>query len=190
MRKILAVLMVLLTACASQPSGAVLAYKQYIDQNKPLAKSGAIKWSDYFLGVYQRAAAAGAPGRALSNMNDMIAQAKRYEAGEITKDQFDHLGREMQANERDRETSERAQSLAVAAEQQNLGVQQFAAGMALIQASQPQPYYQAPPQPIRSPTGGSPLKSSTYSNGMRYCSYYNGVVNTISNSYNCPNTSP
>lgn len=70
--------------------------RQWSEQNKALARSGAIQWSDYYRELFSR----------LSNMPDMsrkaelmehanflLTAAQAYEGGQISKDDFEGLQR-------------------------------------------------------------------------------------------------
>ena len=95
MRKLIftALVAVLLGGCASPQ---VKAVNEYAKSNLPLAKSGEIKWSDYYKGVYDRLLSVESrPGRAenLEAANLLIDGALMYENGQITKDQFESFQR-------------------------------------------------------------------------------------------------
>jgi len=94
MKIVVFILFVLLTACATQN---VQAYRT---ANKPLAQSGQMKWSDYYLGLYSEADKTNAPGKGdyLSIVNSLISASKKYENGEISKSEFEDYQREANAD--------------------------------------------------------------------------------------------
>lgn len=77
-----------LAGCVTGPSPQDVAYRAYVEQNKPLAEQGALKWSQYYTGLYSRASSL--PASDLNRLNDLISYAQKYESGAITKDQFDY----------------------------------------------------------------------------------------------------
>jgi hypothetical protein len=188
--KIIAILACLLLAsCASRPSRQFLDYQAYIQHQKPKAQAGDIKWSDYYKGLYDKAAAAGAPGWRLTGFNQASGMAMRYEAGEITKDQFDYEIRALKAADASAGEAAMAQERVEADRRAQLGASQMAAGAALIQASQPRPILPLPNTPT--PTGiYGGLQSQSINGQLKYCRYSNGVVTTISSWAICPVSNP
>lgn len=85
-------LAVALAACASPA-------EHYAEANQPLAEQGKLKWSEYYLGLYNSAAQSRTPTRArlMERANTMIEVAQSYENGKITSEQFQHLRRQVQA---------------------------------------------------------------------------------------------
>jgi hypothetical protein len=86
---------VLLSGCGVNPVNT------YAGTNRPLAEQGVIKWSDYYKGLYSSVANSNTPGRGrtMARANVMIMAAISYEAGSITRDQFEYLRRDVQAGE-------------------------------------------------------------------------------------------
>lgn len=186
-------LIALLTGCASGgPSEQQLGYGRYIAQNKPLLESGSIKHSTYFIGLYDAALRAGAPGHVLTRLNNVVGYARQYEAGAITKDEFDQYERAIRAEGVAQQQADQSQAQFDRERQQQLGVAQMAAGLQMMQASQPQPYYAPPPQPqYQPPQRVSPnygvLSSQRTAGQLKYCTYSNGFVATIKSYEMCPN---
>lgn len=96
MRKLLALL--LLAGCAAQPTPEKIALDKYIEQNRPLAENGAIKWTSYYEGLYSRGVAAGAPAEVIRGYIDLIDAAQALEAGHITELEFQQRRRRFTAN--------------------------------------------------------------------------------------------
>lgn len=93
--KILLILALLLSGCATnqqKPS----AFQIYAESNFARAESGEMKWSDYYLGAYEklRLESSKNTGNQLIIFNELIDTAKAYEAGAITKDQFESKRRD------------------------------------------------------------------------------------------------
>jgi len=178
----------LLAACASGPTPGQLAAQAYVDANRPLAIAGTLKWSTYYLGLYEKQQSGGAPSFVLSTTNNLEATARRYEAGQISKKDFESARRGAQA-----EVAGHYENLATQqrVEQQNrqmLAAQQLAASAAMLNASKPQPVYQTP-QPYQPPgnayvTGF--LRSQSVNGTMKYCNYSNGAVITLAAYQLCP----
>ena len=189
----LSVLLVLLVlaGCATRPSPEMRAYNEYRITQGPRAFRGEIKASEYFLGLYERATRANAPAYALIGFNDMIALSKRFEAGEISKDEFEHYRRATFAKIGEGDQAAAARAVEVNQRQQAIGAAQMAAGAQMIAASQPRP---ALPLPVPAPTiptanyGG--LQGQSINGQLKYCRYSNGVVTTISSWANCPYSNP
>jgi hypothetical protein len=179
-----------LAGCASGPSQQVLDYQTYIEQHKSRAQSGEIKWSTYFQGLYYRAAAARAPGWKLTGINQASGAALRYEAGEITSDHFDYEIRAISAAETSAYDAALAQERVDSDRRAQIGVSQMAAGLAMMQASQPQPVpvinYQQPTPIAGNAYATGYLRNSTQNGSMRYCNYSNGAVITIAAHQLCP----
>lgn len=180
----------ILAGCASGPSRQVRDFQSYVQQQKPKAESGEIKWSAYYVGLYGKAAAAGAPGWRLDNFNKASGVALRYEAGEISKDHFEYEMRALRAADLAAADAAIAQERVEADRRAQLGVNQMAAGIAMMQASQPQPapvinYQQPAPMPGNAYATGY-LRNSTQNGSMRYCNYSNGAVITVASHHICP----
>jgi hypothetical protein len=188
--KIITILACLVLAgCASRPSRQAVEFQNYIAQQKPRAQAGEIKWSKYYADLYLKAAAAGSPGFRLYSINQASGAALRYEAGEINKDQFDYEIRAIRAADTSAGDAAMAQERDEANQRAQLGVNQMAAGVALMQASQPRPITPLPvPQAPTTTYGG--LRSQSINGQLKYCRYSNGVVTTISSWANCPYSNP
>ena len=90
---ILIIAALLLAGCAHQ---AVNEFKTYSESQKPKAESGEMLWSDYYKTLYSIAAKANGVANqadAMSIMNTMIDASLYYEAGTITKQDFDSIQR-------------------------------------------------------------------------------------------------
>lgn len=94
--KIVLIVILFLVGCATSPNTAMSPAKVYGQANMPLAESGKIKWSDYYLGMYEKLLTESGTntGNQLIIFNDLIDTAKAYEAGLITKDKFESKRRE------------------------------------------------------------------------------------------------
>lgn len=81
--------------CATNNQNISAAH-EYGRANIPLAESGNMKWSDYYLGYYEklRLEPNKNTGNQLIIFNELIDTAKSYEAGVINKDQFDSKRRD------------------------------------------------------------------------------------------------
>jgi hypothetical protein len=166
----------LLAGCASPQ---VASLRDYAATNKPLAERGSIKWSQYYSGLYGRAAAAGIPGESLARINDAIRNSQQYEAGTITREEFGYRQRAILADETSADQRRAAAQRAAAAAQ-------FAAGLQMMQASQPHPIAQ--PAPTMTPSMGLMgfLQSQSVNGTLRYCRYSNGIINTVNSIDLCP----
>lgn len=82
---------VLLSACATPPDPRVVSYMRWEQETIVKARSGEIKWSDYYTEGFSRVSALpGNPERTV-RMNvfaEGVPLARKYEQGEITKEQF------------------------------------------------------------------------------------------------------
>ena len=89
------ILVLLISGCANNQT-ILSPSNQYGQTNMPLAESGKIKWSDYYLGMYEKLLTESGTntGNQLIIFNDLIDTAKAYEAGLITKDKFESKRRE------------------------------------------------------------------------------------------------
>jgi hypothetical protein len=190
MKFILLMVAVALSGCATGPSKQLRNYQAYIEQQMPRAQSGEIKWSAYYKGLYDKAAAAGAPGWKLTSLNQASGAALRYEAGEINKEHFDYEIRAIRAADTSAGDAAIAQARVEADRRAQLGVNQMAAGLAMMQASQPQPVpvinYQQPAPPPGNAYVTGYLRNSTQNGSIRYCNYSNGAVITIASHQLCP----
>jgi hypothetical protein len=93
--KTLLILALLISGCATNYA-IISPSKQYGQSNMPLAESGRIKWSDYYLGYYDklRLESNKNTGNELIIFNELIDAAKEYEAGTINKDKFESKRRD------------------------------------------------------------------------------------------------
>lgn len=75
--------------------------KQWAQPAMQQARAGNIKWSDYYLELYERIKAIKSPvdgkGFYLQASATMIDVSKAYESGRISKDEFDSTQRQMEA---------------------------------------------------------------------------------------------
>lgn len=181
----------LLTACASGPSPQKIEHDRYVAQNRPLALSGAMKWTVYYDGLYSRMLAAGAPSYALNPIISLMDSAEQLEAGKITEAEFQQKRRIAQAENQQGFENAQRQEQAAYNQRQAIGAAQTAAGLAMIQASQPQPYMlpvQAPvPQTGNAYVTGY-IKSQSVNGSLKYCNYSNGAVLTVASYALCPNS--
>jgi hypothetical protein len=179
-----------LAGCATGPTQEVMDYHSFIAQQKPRAEAGEIKWSTYYKGLFAKASAASAPGYLLSALNQSSGVALRYEAGQISKDQFDYEIRAIKAESASANDAAMAQVRIETDRRAQLGVSQMAAGIAMMQASQPQPapiinYQQPIPIPGNAYVTGY-LRDQSQSGTLKYCNYSNGAVITIAAHQICP----
>lgn len=177
----------LLTACASGPSREQIALNQYIQQSLPLAGAGKMKWSTYFAEVYERGERAGMAGVMLDAVNLSSGYALEYEAGTITKEEFDYKTRAARTKA---ETYLQSVADQDAQRRQALGAAQLAAGLAMMNASQPQyaapsPQSYTPPRPSGNAYVTGYIRSNTVNGSLRYCNYSNGAVITVAASSVC-----
>lgn len=172
-----------LAGCATGPTPKMLEYKAYVSENLPRAQRGDLKWSEYFTAVYSKAAASNAPGSVLTQMNESIRTAQRYESGAITKEEFDHSRRAthadgLAASQRATEQATSQQSVDSAA--------MLAAGIQMMQASQPQPVaYPAYQQARGNAYAPGYLRSQSQNGTLRYCNYSNGAIITVAAYQTC-----
>lgn len=109
----------------------------YVASNKPRAESGAMKWSEYYSGVYQRHVAAHTPPELIQVVNKMLWNAQQYESGAISKDEFDFRQRDLRL-QGDAVQQQRAAAAQVQQQAQTV------LALQLMQASQPRPLTVAP----------------------------------------------
>ena len=81
----------LITGCATAP--AQPEFVTFALANRPLAESGQLKWSDYYLNLYRVGARSGMAVGQQSRVNDLISYAQQYERGSMTKDEFENRRR-------------------------------------------------------------------------------------------------
>jgi hypothetical protein len=170
-----------LAGCAyAEHQQAVRHVHSYVADKRPMAERGDIKWSDYYKGLYNFLSAANAPGATLGQANEMIRVAGNYEAGRISKEDFEYA-------RRDADAKSRTAAQALAQEQAQLGAAQMVAGAQLMQASGPRVLAPQVVAPAPSNAGIVGFLQSQSTNGnLRYCRYNNGVVNTINIVDLCP----
>lgn len=138
----LAIIAVLIAGCAapsrvSQTNPRMAELQFYIASNKPRAESGAMKWFDYYSGLYDRHVAAGTAPEILQSINKLRWNAQQYDKNEISKDQFEFQQRDLRL-----QVTASAQRLAAADEAQQQARTTLA--LQLMQASQPRPLTVAP----------------------------------------------
>jgi len=88
----------------------VKQYRQENERQRALAASGAMKWSDYYKGVYKRTSeVAYIDDRAekLAQLNVLIGAALDLERGAISRDRFEAVQREVQIAESRRQEEQR-----------------------------------------------------------------------------------
>lgn len=140
--RIAVILVCLLAGCASTRLAEIQAYAA---TNRPLAEAGTIKWSDYYLGLHRVGVASGMPANTQMRLNNMIRDAQQFEAGQITRDEFDYRRRAATAaetvdNERARELERQRMSA--------IGDAMIASSNAANVAIRQQPYVAMPPAPV------------------------------------------
>lgn len=98
-RTLVVIIALIAVGCAT---AEVKQYRQENERQRALAASGAMKWSDYYKGVYKRTSEVpGLDHRAerLTRLNILIGAALDYEKGTISKDRFEAVQREVQIAE-------------------------------------------------------------------------------------------
>jgi hypothetical protein len=178
LKRIAILVLLLIGSCASKPPPQVTALQQYISENKPLAENGTIRWSQLYEGAYDRAAAAGAPGDSLARINDMIRYAQQYEAGSISRMEFEYYRRATGAEEASAEQQRAEKEQARRAQ----GMAQAAAAMQMMQQNRAPP----PANPSAPMVVPGILRSQSVSGFLRYCRYSNGVIFTVASTDLCP----
>lgn len=104
MRTILLTIALLLTGCASQPTPVdprVTEFETWREEAHDQVKQGKMTWLAYYLGAYDRLnAMPQTRGTAahLKTLSQLIPIARKYEAGELTHDQFSDARRIVLAN--------------------------------------------------------------------------------------------
>ena len=180
MRRIIILMAIFIAGCgAMEQRQAVRHAENYVADKKPMAERGEILWSDYYKGLYNFFIAADAPGAVLAQVNEMGRVAENYEAGRISKSDFDY-------ERRVAEVRTRGAAQARAYEQAQLGAAQTLATAQLLQATAPRPAYVAP---AAAPAGFGLvgfIKSQSTNGMLRYCTYSNGVVKTVNSIDLCP----
>lgn len=154
----LAVFVTLIAGCAT-PNGNTRSNPQmdelqfYIASNKARAESGAMKWSEYYNGVYQRHVAAHTPPELIQVVNKLLWNAQQYESGAISKEEFDFRQRDLRL-----EGDAVMQKRAAAAQAQQQA--QTALALQLMQASQPRPLTVAPVGPVTPMAPVAPVQAT------------------------------
>lgn len=97
-RRILSITaLALMVACASpQQQAEIAAFHQWRTTSFSLAQSGAIPWSSYYTGLWERMGRLPSDPmkpHVMAATAEMIPIARRYEAGQMTKEQFDDARR-------------------------------------------------------------------------------------------------
>lgn len=138
----LAIVLIITAGCAAphrnaQTNPAIADLQFYISSNKPRAESGAMKWSDYYTGLYERHVAASMPPELIQGVNKLWWNAQQYDKNAISKDEFEFKQRELRL-----EITATARRLAAADEAQQQA--RTALALQMIQASQPRPVTFAP----------------------------------------------
>jgi len=144
----IAALGLLVAGCAnqlqqSQSDQKAVELRSYIETNKPLAENGAVKWSVYYSGLYQRHLAIGTSPQIIQVINQMQWDAQQYENASITKEEFEF-------RQRDKRARITAIAQQIAAQQQADQRARTALALQLMQAnqaSQPQPLTYTPITP-------------------------------------------
>lgn len=122
-------------------------FQAYIAKNKPLAESGQIPWSFYYYQLLSRMIALNAPGDMLTRANRLVVAAEMYEAGHISKDEFESRKRAVLAEQASadeaRQNAARADAMVAQQESASRNQQQrseniLALAAQLLQAGQPQ----------------------------------------------------
>ena len=97
MKKLIIIFFVLLlTACASPERAKYEEFQRWRSINQQQAQSGALKWSSFYSDAYYRMSQFSPnPEKALAErmMAEMIPIARKYEAGEMTKQAFEDIQR-------------------------------------------------------------------------------------------------
>ncbi len=91
---ILILVLLTLSSCAGVKTSS------YASSNLPLAKSGSMKWSDYYTGLYNSIETDNISnkGEILMLANEGIKMSLDYESGKITKEEFDYIQRNIKAS--------------------------------------------------------------------------------------------
>lgn len=110
MKIIVIALTILMSGCATVKPSPV---NNYIIDNKELASSGNMKWSDYYKGLYEVMSKQSSPGTGyqLEHINNMIDLSLSYETGNITKDQYDSATRAIKSKAAQSAESANSQSI-------------------------------------------------------------------------------
>lgn len=126
----------IIAGCAAPRNPQADAYRSYIAVNKPLAEQGAMKWSDYYSQAYQHALPLQSPLKpvALEQFSKLIGHAKDYEAGKISKEQFEFYRREAQIAQ---SRAEQDLDFRMKQQQQISDASTTGAAMQLLQMGQP-----------------------------------------------------
>lgn len=93
--KILLILVLLISGCATLNT-SISPSESYAKHNLPSAKAGELKWSEFYLGLYKKLELESYinTGNQLVICNELIDISKSYEAGTITKEQFESKRRD------------------------------------------------------------------------------------------------
>lgn len=120
MKALVLTICLLMSACASNtPDPRITEFQQWRAGAFPMAKAGDLKWSAYYVEYYDRLLTLPAsPQRTIDmqSVSELIPQARRYETGDLTKDQFDDINRAISArNQASREKANKQQQIEQAA---------------------------------------------------------------------------
>lgn len=149
---------VLLSACATPPDPRVVGYMQWNTENAARATRGEIKFSDFYAESFERGSAL--PGNPyltirMRTLSDLIPIARKYESGEITKEQFADVRRSAAAN---------AQA-ANDGVQQAMQAQKQAADAQISQSNYQTMMVLRQMQPAPMPMPAAPITCNTYQSG-------------------------
>jgi hypothetical protein len=86
---------VTLAGCATAPRYQPTAADKYAEKNYTLAESGQMKWSDYYIGLYDNVSKEPGPmgGEQLVVLSGLIDRSKDLENGKISQEEFDSVRR-------------------------------------------------------------------------------------------------
>lgn len=93
-------LMLALSSCATVQPASKSNAEIYSERNYPLLESGQMKYSDYYIGMYNSFESQPnyVTGEYLSVFNGLINNATDFESGKMTKEEFASKRREAKAN--------------------------------------------------------------------------------------------
>lgn len=177
MKNFLVLVAFLLTACASGPTPQRVAYDNYVSSNEARAESGAIKWSTYYEGLYSHGAAANAPAYVLKANIEMIDHARDYEAGKITKPEFQQNRRRVKVESQAQYESE----LAVWEAERYRRAQAAAQVSATARANAPAPYMMSTNQTRQSSYPQYQQSQQQQTGAMAFWTGKSEIVQTVTN---------
>ena len=139
MKKMVAMALVLaLSGCANQAKND---FVQWRDATQSAAKRGEVKWSDFYIEAFTRLGQiSNQPGvmSARRGFAELIPISQKYEAGQITREEFDNARRMASVTSDERANQEYAE----VQRQQAIQSQNINNAMLMMRAAQPKP---APP---------------------------------------------